>query len=49
MKRKILKTALIIAVTAVIVAVATSVFMIYTAEPSTPCDINWCGFVQSYK
>lgn len=49
MKRKILKTALIIAVTAVIVAAATSVFMIYTAEPSTPCDINWCGFVQSYK
>lgn len=49
MKRNILKTALIIAVTAVIVAVATSVFMIYTAEPSMPCDINWCGFVQSYK
>lgn len=42
-------TALIIAVTAVIVAVATSIFMIYAAEPSTPCDINWCGFVQSYK
>lgn len=49
MKKDILKTALIIAVTAVIVAIATSAFMIYTAEPSTPCDINWCGFVQSYK
>lgn len=49
MKRNILKTALIIAVTAVIAAVATSVFMIYTAEPSTPCDISWCDFVHSYK
>ena len=49
MTRKILKTALIIAATAVIVAAATSVFMIYTAKPSTPCDINWCGFVHSYK
>lgn len=49
MKRNILKTALIIAVTAVIVAAATSAFMIYAAEPSAPCDINWCGFVQSYK
>lgn len=49
MKRNILKTALIIAVTAVIVAVATSVFMIYTAEPDIPCNISWPGFVQSYK
>lgn len=49
MTRKILKTALIIAVTAVIVAVATSAFMIYAAEPDVPCDINWYGFVQSYK
>lgn len=49
MTRKHLKTALIIAVTAVIVATATSAFMIYTAEPSTPCDISWFGFVQSYK
>lgn len=49
MRRNILKTALIIAATAVIVAAATSAFMIYTAEPSAPCDINWCGFVQSYK
>lgn len=49
MTRKHLKTALIIAVTAIIAAAATSVFMIYTAEPSTPCNINWCGFVHSYK
>ena len=49
MTRKILKTALIIAATAVVVAAATSAFMIYTAEPSTPCNINWCGFVHSYK
>lgn len=49
MKRNILKTALIIAVTAVIAAVATSVFMIYTAEPSAPCDISWCDFAHSYK
>ena len=49
MRRNILKTALIIAATAVIVAATTSVFMIYTAKPSTPCDINWCGFVHSYK
>ena len=49
MKRNILKTALIIAVTAVIVAIATSGFMIYTAEPSAPCNISWLGFVQSYK
>lgn len=49
MTRKHLKTALIIAITAIIAAVATSIFMIYTAEPSAPCDINWCGFVQSYK
>ena len=49
MIRKFLKTALIIAVTAIIVAVATSVFMIYTAEPSTPCNISWCGFAHSYK
>lgn len=49
MTRKHLKTALIIAVTAVIVAVATSAFMIYTAEPSTLCDISWCDFAHSYK
>lgn len=49
MRRNILKTALIIAATAVIVAAATSAFMIYTAEPSTPCDISWCDFAHSYK
>lgn len=49
MKRNILKTTLIIAITAVIVAILTSILMIYTAEPSTPCDINWLGFAQSYK
>jgi hypothetical protein len=49
MTRKLLKAALIIAVTAVVVAAATSAFMIYTAEPSTPCDISWCDFVHSYK
>lgn len=49
MKRNILKTTLIIAITAVIVAILTSILMIYTAEPSAPCDINWFGFVQSYK
>lgn len=49
MKRNILKTALIIAVTAVIVAVATSAFMICTAKPDIPCNISWLGFVQSYR
>lgn len=49
MRRNILKTALIIAVTAVVVAVVTSVFMIYTAEPDIPCNISWLGFMQSYK
>lgn len=49
MTRKILKTALIIAVTAAITTVATSIFMIYTAKPDIPCNISWLGFVQSYK
>lgn len=49
MKRNILKTTLIIAITALIVAILTSILIIYTAEPNTPCDINWFGFVQSYK
>lgn len=49
MRKDILKTALIIAITAVVVATLTSVFMIYTAEPSSPCDISWCGFAHSYR
>lgn len=47
--KKIIKRILIVAAITALSAGVTRAYMIQTAAPSVPCDIEWGGQVYSYR
>lgn len=47
--KKIIRKILIIAAIAALSATLTRAYMIQTAAPSVPCDIEWGGQIYSYQ
>ncbi len=46
--KKIIKRILIVAAIAALSTIVTRAYMIQTAAPSVPCDIEWGGQIYSY-
>lgn len=47
--KNIIKTIAIVAITAIITAAVTGSYMIQTAQPDRPCQIEWAGQIFDYE